>query len=115
MASIGMLGAFWGEEDDGIDILGIVCAVVEVEGCSFTLGGGGQRRNGILSVLEAGEVLKTRAVERCEWLPGACHLGCHCRDVVWTIEVVECGKFESTMSLYNTTILKDNPQSIPIP
>lgn len=41
MASIGVLGAFWGEEDDGVDVLGIVCAIIEVEGIGFAFCRGG--------------------------------------------------------------------------
>lgn len=57
-------------------------------------GGGVEGKHTILAILEAGEVLQPRAVERCEGLPGACHLCCHCIGIVRTIGGCKCRRYD---------------------
>jgi hypothetical protein len=43
----------------------------------------------VLTILETGEVLKTRAIQRSEGLPRSYHLSRHCQRTKLSIQIVE--------------------------
>jgi len=52
-------------------------------------GGGGGGEHTVLTILETGEVLKTRVIQRSEGLPRSYHLSRHCQRTKLSIQIVD--------------------------
>jgi hypothetical protein len=87
----------------------------------MTVCGDGGGEHTVLTILETGEVLKTRAIQRSEGLPRSYHLSRHCQRTKLSIQIGEINyPLQSRTEQNNTVLLHEinqssNTQSIPSP
>jgi hypothetical protein len=84
----------------------------------MTVCGGRGGEHTVLTILETGEVLKTRAIQRSEGLPRSYHLSRHCQRTKLSIQIVEINyplQNRAVQSCFREINQSSNTQSIPSP